>query len=259
MKRLAMGAALVATLVPLVSSAGPAAAGTRLRPAILCDAATNTISTGVSGGILVPNRAVRVVFRVQYGSYVTVSGSQGVIPQNGSTTTVPAVTTANGTVDATGYRRSWPARIYTFYTETVYVSITNTTGGQLVSGSATCTRDLRTKVSLTCDQQAHTITARATGTRYPQPSRVRIEYTTTSTWQATADSPRWTGVNLQPPDFVHYATTSGGAWSDLGYVHTFARDPYYMAETLRVTIRSDWGMVIGRGEASCVYADRRKG
>jgi hypothetical protein len=259
MRRLAIGAALVAILVPVVSSAGPAAAGTPLKPAIACDAATNTISTSVSGGTLMPNQAVRVAFRVQYGSYVTTSGSQGVIPQSGSTTTVPAVTAADGSVRATGYSRAWPASSYVFYTETVYVSITNPAGVLLVAGSATCTRDLRTTVTLACDQQAHTITARTSGIGYTQPSRVRIEYAYTSTSQATADSPRFTRQNLQPPDFVHYAMPSGGTWSDIGYVHTIAGDPYYLAETVLVTVRGDWSIVIGRGETSCVYADQSVG
>src|SRR5262245_59898788 len=130
MRRLAIGAALVAILVPVVSSAGPAAAGTPLKPAIACDAARRTIPTSVSGGTLMPNQAVRVAFRVKSGSYVTTAGSQGVIPQTGSTTTVPAVTAADGSVRATGYSRAWAASSYVFYTETVEVTITNTTGGQ---------------------------------------------------------------------------------------------------------------------------------
>jgi hypothetical protein len=114
-------------------------------------------------------------------------------------------------------------------------------------------------VTLTCDHQAHTITARTSGIGYTQPSRVRIEYTYTSTSQATADSPRFTRQNLQPPDFVHYAMPSGGTWSDIGYVHTIAGDPYYLAETVLVTVRGDWSIVIGRGETSCVYADQSVG
>ncbi len=259
MKPLAMGAALVATLVPMVSSAGPADAGTPFKPAIACNAATNTISTSVSGGMLMPNQPVRVAFRVQYGSYVTTTGSQGVISQTGSTMTVPAVTAADGSVRATGYSRAWQASSYAFYTETVYVSITNTTGGQLVAGSATCSRDLRTTVTLTCDQQAHTITARTSGIGYTQPSRVRIDYTYTLTSQATPSTPRFIRYNAQPPDVVHYATTSGGAWSDLGYVHTITGDRYYLAETVMVTVRGDWGIIIGRGETSCVYADQSVG
>lgn len=249
-------AAAAATVTAMLTGAGPAAAGTTFRSAIGCDSTTDTITAGVSGGSLTPGLRVNVEFLVQSGSFVT-AATQGSIPQRGQTVTVPAVAAADGSVSATGYSRAWPSGSYLFYTETVSATVRNTAGAFLMSSSATCFRDVRTTVTLSCDPQAHTITAATAGTGYTRTylGSVRVEYTTVTTRQATRDSLRWRGYNTMPPDFSYNARVTAGAWSDAGYVHNVTGDPYYLDEALTVLVR-DNGLLVGRGEAGCVYADQ---
>jgi hypothetical protein len=254
---------LAVTVAAFLSPARAAYATTALKASITCDSTTNTISTSVSGGqnLFTPNMPVNVRFLVYYGSYVSAT-TESLISAKGSSITVPTTTAADGSVSVAGYTRSWQASDYVFYTETVRVTVLSTAGAELGSSQATCTRDLRTTVTLDCDQEAHTITARSAGVGFTQmavPGTVRVEYEYSSTQQAAPGYPTFTRVLMGTPDVVHsVATTETGAWSDLGYVHNITTDPYYRDETVVVVVKDPSNsLVIGRGSAFCVYADHR--
>jgi hypothetical protein len=250
---------LVVGVVGALLSAGPAAAATRPTVKINCDSRLNWINTSISGGAgyFTPNFPFQVEFRVAYGSYVTAS-TLSTIPAIGSTRTVGATTAADGSISAVGYGRGWPISSDLFYTETLRVTLRNNAGGEVWRDEATCTRDLRTVVTLTCDRQAHTVTAQTTGTRYntPRPSPVRVEYTTEIVNQQTADSP---GFGTVGPAGTHPATPdSTGAFADTGFVHPVSDpDPYYHSERVWVAVRDVSGVIVGRGDAACLYIDQR--
>jgi hypothetical protein len=236
---------------------GTAAAATPLTATITCDSATNTISTRLTG-TLVPNFSYTMKFTVWSGSQVTTAGTIGGLPALGTSVSVPVTTRSNPDVDVAGYTRSWPAANYVFYTETVRVSVLNSSGGEITWRQGTCIHDLRTKVRLTCDQEAHTITATAEGANFAR-RPTRAEYTFTATSQATADSPAFTRQPSSTPDVVHSVPVSeSGAWSDAGYVHQVSGDPYFLREGVVVWVRDVWSnLPVGQGTASCVYADHR--
>ncbi len=258
---------LVATVGALLSPVGAAhAAVGPVRASIVCDSATNTISTSASGGggWFTPNSPINVQFLVYYGSYVTAT-AENLISAKGSTITVQTTSAADGSVSVAGYSRSWNASTYIFYTETVRVTATDPATGHASGGDATCTQDPRTTVTLTCDQRAQTITAGAAGDGFTQLASplasngyVRVEYTWTGTSQATADSPAFTRQLPSTPDVTHWVKATAGAWSDVGFVHSVTTNPYYLDQTVVVTVRDNYNsFVIGRGTASCVYADQR--
>jgi hypothetical protein len=254
-------AAIGALVVALSPVGSPAAfAMTPLKATITCDRATNTISTALSNGVgnFQPNIRVNVEFLVRTGSYVS-STTHGPIATGGRTT-VAATTGLDGSLNATGYTRTAPLNTYLFYTETVRVSVLTLTGGIITTRDATCTNDLRTTVSLECDTEAHTITARASGVNYDQHPRIEVWYTWTETSQAVPEYPGFTRHNTSPPDFRHYLPTTGGAWSDVGYVMPVGFDPYYLSQTVDVLVWTYYGIssiVVGGGTATCVYADHR--
>lgn len=254
---------LAVTVVALLSPARAAYAATALKASITCDSTTNTISTSVSGGQgrFTPNMPVNVRFLAYYGSYATAT-TESLISAMGSSITVPTTTTADGSVSVAGYTRSWQASDFVFYTETVRVTVLSTAGAELGSSEATCTRDPRTTVTLDCDQEAHTITARSAGVGFTQmavPGSVRVEYEYSWTQQAAPGYPTFKKALTGTPDAVHrVATTEAGAWSDLGYVHNITTDPYYRDETVVVVVKDpNNGFIIGRGSAFCVYANHR--
>jgi hypothetical protein len=254
---------LAVMVAVLLSPARAAYALTPLKASIVCDSTTNTISTSVSGGAgyFTPNMPVNVRFLVYSGTYVTET-AEGIVSAVGSSITVPTTTAADGSVSIAGYTRSWQASDYVFYTETVKVSVLNTSGAELGSSQATCTRDLRTTVTLDCDPEAHTITARSAGVGFTQmdwAGSVRVEYLYSTTNQPAPGYPTFTSSLALYPNGVHYPTTTEtGSWSDLGYVQTITTDPYYYSETVVVVVRDRANSyIIGSGSASCVYADHR--
>jgi hypothetical protein len=251
-------AGLLVGVVSALLSAGPAAAATPPTVTINCDSRLNWVNTSISGGAgyLTPNFPMQVEFRVAYGSYVTAS-TLSTISTIGSTRTVPATTGADGSISAVGYGHGWQISSDLFYTETVRVTLRTNGGGEIWQAEATCARDLRTVVTLTCDRQAHTVTAQTTGTRYDKPrsSPVRVEYTTEIVNQQTADSP---GFGTVGPAGTHPATPdSTGAFADTGFVHPVSDpDPYYHSERVWVVVRDVSGVIVGRGAAACLYIDQ---
>jgi hypothetical protein len=256
-------AALVAGSVLLAPVAAASALPTGPMLAVVaCDPTTNTVSASLTSGagwFTTPNQPVTVEFLVSTGSYATTTGTSGTIP-TGSRTTVAATIAADGSLNVAGYTRTWPAASYLFYTETARVAIRNSAGQQLYQRDGTCTHDLRTVVRVDCDTAARTITASAAGTSYPADGSVRVTYRRTTTHQTTRDGPRFTSSILGPgADASHVVRASAsGVWSDVGWVQTVTTDYYYLDQKVDVeVVHPQYGFVIGRGSASCVYADQR--
>lgn len=244
----------------LPPSAGYAATSPTAR--ITCDRATDTISTHMSGGAgwLLPNRAVTVQFLVLSGSFVTPT-TFAPIPAGGGTT-VSTTTGPDGSIDIAGYTRTAPLHTYMFYTETVRATVRDAAGTVLIWNEATCSHDERTTVTLTCDRSARTITAAAGGTSYQLHRSVSVWYTWTRTSRPTATEPGFTRRNLNPPDVNNRVLPTAGSWSDVGYVHSISTDPYYLDESVDVVVWATYvgevvvtQVVVGRGKASCVYAN----
>lgn len=248
----------VAALLPV----GTASAATPPKATINCDSRLGWVNTNVTGGAgyLSADMPVQVDFQVFYGSYVTAS-TASVIPAIGSHRTAAATTGADGSLAVVGYGRGWPIKSDLFYTETLQATITNSAGGELWQGRATCTRDLRTTVTLTCDRTAHTVTAQVAGTGYDKPrlDQVVVAYTISSTSQQSAGDPRFTVVSSGPSISHVVQPDSAGALSDLGYVHQVHSDPdpFYYSETLTVEVVDRvTNVTVGRGATACVYIDQ---
>lgn len=252
--RAVMSALAVGAATFLAAGGTAQAAPGPLRPTIVCDQATGTVSTAVTGGNFVPNHPLTVDFQVQYGSAVSTAGRQTIIPQRGQTTSVPTRSLADGTVAVTGYSHPWTPSAYVFYTETVRVSVKNSSGYVLSFQDAICTKDPRTTVTLTCDLATLTVTAQTAGVGYAPTRSVGVDYKWVITSQATPTGPRWTQQQLGPyPDVSHARVVTDGAWSDTGYTRTWTAAPYYYRETLTVTVRDlNTAVIIGRGTATCL-------
>jgi hypothetical protein len=252
---LAGGLGLLATLLV----GGPAAAAVNLfHASITCDPVTNKITTGVSGlyGVQ-PNLDVTVDFKVEAGYYATATTSAK-IPAMGSVTTVAGRSAADGDLTVSGYSRSWPISDYLFYTEKVSATVKNKSGGILLVRTATCDYDVRSKVTLTCDREAQTITAKVEGSQFdePQPWGLRIQYDRSSLWQRAATDPAFRVARYTAA--THTVTPVNGTISDVGWARQQTTDPYYYEETVWATISSPYtGRVLGRGTATCVYSDHR--
>ena len=254
----ALAAALALAAVPAVASAGPAhAAYQPFAPTIRCDEVAGTISTAATGGAFVPGTPLSVEFLVQAGSSVPAGGTAGApLPVRGTSTTVSTVARADNSISVTGYTRAWQPAAYAFYTETVRVTVRNSAGQTLNWADATCTRDTRSTVTLSCDAATRTVTLRATGARYAAGVPVSVQYRLLKTVsQATPTSPRWTGYPLGgPPQAVHAVTAdAAGGWADTGWVQSHP-GIYYWEEHVSVTVVDRFGItVIGRGNASCSF------
>jgi hypothetical protein len=234
----------------------PATAATPPAASITCDSATDTISTRLSGA-LAPNYSYQLKFEVYQGSYVTTAQAMGTIPAKGTSVTVPVTTGSDGLVSVAGYTRGWPAQSYLFYTETVRVHVLRASDGvQVESHDATCAYDLRTRLTVACDRQAHTVTATTDARSYPGGEHLVIAYRSVTTSQSTPDSLRFTSQVLGPADFYHTAQVpASGTWSDAGYTITFTTDPYYYERSTTIVVTDQSGLVVGSGAAGCVYAD----
>lgn len=251
-------AAVLGLLASLLATTPATAAVTSFHAWITCDPVTNKITTGVTGMYGVPaNVAVKVAFTVETGYYATATTS-ATIPAKGSVTTVAGRSAANGDLTVNGYTRSFPISNYLFYTEKVSVTVKDTSGGILATRTATCDYDTHTNVTMTCDNDAQTITARVEGSQYnePQPTGLRIQYERSSTYQGSPTDPaftltRYTRTNRTVMPVNGTITDTG--WSD---PHTF--DAYYYSETVWATVSSQYtGRILGRGTATCVYSDHR--
>lgn len=250
-----MLAAVLGVLAPLLATTPATAAMSSFHAWISCDPVTQTIATGVAGQYGVqPNLAVRVEFKVETGYYATATTSAS-IPAKGSVTTVAGQSTATGDLTVSGYTRSAPISDYLFYTEKVIATVKNTSGGIVATRTATCDYDVRSSVTLTCDRDAQTITARVTGSQFnePQPVGVRIQYERSTLYRFSESAPsfrlsRYTAA-------THTVTPVNGEVSDTGWSNHLTSDPYYYEETVWATISSPYtGRILGRGSATCTYS-----
>ncbi|MEV8378446.1 hypothetical protein AB0P21_37250 [Kribbella sp. NPDC056861] len=218
---------------------------------------TNKIATGVTGSYGVPaNTAVKVEFKVEFGYYATAAASAK-IPAMGSVTTVAGKSSAAGDLTVSGYSRSFPISANLFYTEKVAATVKDAAGNILTSRTATCNYDRRTNVTLTCDHETQTITARVEGAQFnePQPMGLQIKYERSTTSQASAIDPvftmqrfTWATKGVSPVN---------GAFSQVGFSDP-ATDYYYQSQTVWATVSSPYtGRVLGFGTATCVYSDHR--
>jgi hypothetical protein len=238
----------------VLTSASSAAAVSTFQAWITCDSVTNTVKTGVSGPFGEPNLDVSLEFKVQWGFSATATTSAS-IPATGRTTTVSARSSASGDLTANGYSRAWPVSAYLFYTEKVDVTIKNRSGGILAYRSASCSRDLRTVVTLTCDRDAQTITAKAEGTQFNEyaPGGLWIRYDR-ETKSRSQDGP--TFISYYPSWAGHMVMPANGAFSDVGWVSRPRTDLYHYEETVWATIiLAGTGRTIGHGTTTCVFSD----
>lgn len=250
--RTLLAAAAVATATVLVPTAAQAAAPFDVQ--VRCDAATNTISVGTTGGSFLPNQPVTVQFETTGGSWST--GPAAGLVQRGPKVSVPATTGQFGALVVTGPSKAWPSANYVFYTETVKATVLNTQGQWLHERTRSCTYDLRTTVTVSCD--GGRITAAAAGTRYDTERQLSVAYYSTRSFQSVAGGLRFTtGPNLVTRRDV---VSSAGSWSDTGYTAQFPATSYYLSETVDVEVSAlvnvnDWfiRVPVGKGTASCVH------
>lgn len=245
----------------LLAPATAASAGTPLRVSIVCDAATGTITTAASGGLLWagPPKPVTVEFQRRTGRNVTPTGWEFINPL-AEPFRVTVMSTSTGEVSATGYTGSFNPATSLYYRETVRVTFSSPTGDHYGAREATCERDLRTTVTLTCDPTAGTVTAAVVGRNgragnadgYGRPTRVGYQATKTS--QETPQDPGFTSHPLDSFDAVHRITqATDGTWTDTGYVRTITGKPYYYAEEVTVSVWDRFGGgLIGGGSAKCI-------
>ncbi|GAB3920606.1 hypothetical protein GCM10029976_006400 [Kribbella albertanoniae] len=259
MKNFRLAAVLAATglLIPLLATAPAAAATTKFHAWITCDPATNAIRTGITGvGGVAANWPVTVDFKVESGYSATATTSAR-IPAFGTTTTVAGKSDANGDLTVAGYQRSFPISSNLFYTEKVVATVKNLSGDVLAERSASCAYDTRTTVTLTCDRDAKTVTARAEGVQYnePQQQAMELKYEYGSVAKSSTGEPVFgTARYLRT---THYQSAVNGSFSDLGWTDTVPelQPGISLERTVWVTVRSPHtGRTLGFGTATCVWA-----
>ncbi|GAA1676985.1 hypothetical protein ACFTSF_21055 [Kribbella sp. NPDC056951] len=253
----AVPAAAAGLLLSLLTVVPASAATNGFRAWITCDPATNTIRTGVTGvGSVAANWPVKVDFKVESG-YSATATTSAKIPAFGTTTTVSGKSDADGNLTVAGYQRSFPISSNLFYTEKVVATVKNLSGDFLAERSAYCAYDTRTKVTLSCDEEASTITAAVEGAQYnePQPSGLEIKYEYETTAKSRTNEPVFgTARYLRA---THRRSAVDGAFSDVGWTDTITYRPpgVYGTRTVWVTVRSPYtGMTLGSGTASCDYS-----
>jgi len=259
--------ALAVTGAATLTAAAPAhAAAVYPSVVVTCDDVANQVTARTAGGpgFLRPNLVLTVEFHYVGGSYARA----GLIrhPAQRAPVRVKGKTTADGTLVASGYTRSWPdAASYEFYTERVRAVVTDrVTGAPVVTIDGTCSVDRRTTVTLECDPATNMVTARASGVRYggyvyypdlPPISQVRVSYDVVRTTQRSRDDVRWTQYS-SAPIATHAVPLADGRWSDVGYTVTLPDGFYYYRDDLKVTVTAGpVATVVGRGSASCEYRD----
>jgi hypothetical protein len=255
----ALLAGVVGLVAALLVTSPAAAAATSFHAWITCDAVTNKITTGVTGQYgVAANTAVKVEFKVESGNYATATTSAK-IPATGSVTTVAGKSTASGDLTVKGYTRDFPISGYLFYTEKVTATVKNTAGGILTSRTATCNYDRHTNVTLTCDHDAQTITARVEGSQFgePQPMGLEIKWERSTTSQNSATEPALTMERFTWA--THTVSPVNGTITDVGFSSP-ATDRYYQSQTVWATVSSPYtGRTLGSGTATCAYSDHRNG
>ncbi|MGN9909610.1 hypothetical protein ACTMTJ_18865 [Phytohabitans sp. LJ34] len=255
-------ATLGVLLVAAVLAPAPPASAAPSSPqaTVVCDTATNTITARISGGGFTGGSLpVTVHFDVIAGSYVTAT-AQGTIPQVGTRVTKQAATSDN-TIDVVGYQRAWPSAGYRFYTETVRVTVVNdNTGGTIAQRDGYCAYDTRTTYTFTCDQATRTIRLDVAGRGYPPNLAIRVVYTHRYVYQIRPDEPGF--GTIFPDRYQPVRVGPDGTWTQVGFEGVAGETPpvyLYHHFTIRVEeVRNGWPLVVGRGEATCLYSDNRR-
>jgi hypothetical protein len=249
----------------LLGPATAASAATPLRASIICDAVTGTITTAASGNLLLPGSPKPVTVEFQRRSNavnISLTGTTYTSPL-AKPVTVTVQSTSAGDVSATGYTGSFTPATSLYYRETVAVTFKNAAGRVYTTAEATCERDLRTTVTLTCDPTAGTVTAAALG-RNGQAGSVdgsgrptSVGYRFSPIQQSGPLDPRFQGHVLGNAwDIKHRITQAAdGTWTDTGYVRAITTNPYYYAEELTVGVFNSFGVLIGGGFAKCTLFD----
>ena len=264
MRTLAIVPLLAATALLVPASA--ASAATRLVTSIVCDAETGVITTSISGNVFLPGppQQVTVEFQRRNAANVTLAG-RAAVPPLATPFKVTVTSTAAGDISATGYTGSFDPATSRYYQETVVVTARNA-AGYGATRETTCRRDVRTTVTLTCDEAAGTVDAavlgrdgQTGGTYDASGSPARVRYRTSTTLQHAPDEPRWVSGTLGDSwDFSQsVAPAADGTWANIAHIRTKdVTDMYYYAEETTVGVFNQWGLMVGFGVARCVLVDR---
>jgi hypothetical protein len=251
--------AVAGLLVPATA----ASAAAPLQASITCDPVTGAITTSASGNLFAPGRPRPVVVQFQRrGVNLTPTGLTSV-PALAPPFKVTEMSWITGDVAATGYTATFDPATSLYYRENLTVTFMDIGGFVYTTREASCQRDVRTTVTLTCDPAAHTVTATVAGHdgnagASNGAGRVnRVGYRTITTSQATANEPRFRGGLLGDGwDMQHsLVRAADGTWADQGYVHTISSNPYYYAEELTVGVFDTFGTLVGGGFAKCTLVD----
>jgi hypothetical protein len=240
----------------VLAPAQPAgAAVTPLKASVVCDAATDTVTASIVGDAFTEGSRVTVHFDVIAGTYVSAT-TQGHIPEKNTRVTKQA-TVSGGSLSVIGYQRAWPSASYRFYTETVRVTVRDDATGVAVQREGFCAYDTRTTYTFTCDQATQTLRLVVAGGGYLANAAIRVVYTQSYVSQYRPEDLRW-GTTL-PEKGYGVRVAADGSWSHVGYeARAGATPPHYLYVHFGVRIEQYYDgmpLVVGRGEASCLYND----
>ncbi|TDD70564.1 hypothetical protein E1293_34685 [Actinomadura darangshiensis] len=247
---------LLGVLAALLSPVGAANAATPLTATITCDRTANTISARLSGNAstMPAGRAVIVDFTVLTGSSVTIGGTSAALPDVGRRlASVPATVGSDWSLNVDGYTKPWNAADYSFYTETVRVSLRAPTGEQLGNRTdGTCTYDTRTQLALTCDPATNTFAARLEGENFTPGQPLKVRYYNKPVFQATADGIRWTTTPYLTAE-QDFTPSADGTWVNTAYAETVTPH-YYLSYDVRADVTErQTGRIVARATAYCLY------
>jgi hypothetical protein len=252
--------AVTGLLVPATA----ASASSPLQASITCDPVTGVITTSASGTLLAPGRPrpVDVEFQRRSGVNLTLTGMTSV-PPLAPPLKVSTRSTITGDVAATGYTATFDPATSLYYRESVIVTFMDIGGFVYTTREASCQRDVRTTVTLTCDPAAHTVTAAVAGRNGNAGATngagraSRVGYRTITTSQSAPGEPRFRGGALGDSWDVQRSTVraADGTWTDPGYAHTITSSPYYYAEELTIGVFDAFGSLVGGGFAKCTLFD----
>ncbi|WP_067483117.1 hypothetical protein [Actinomadura hibisca] len=250
-RTLTLSAVLLAASLPAVGTAHAAAP---LTASIVCDPATGTISTRLSGD-MAPNYAYKVEFSTLKGSTVDTAGAHNVISSTGVLATVPVTSDAGAFIDAAGYSKTWQPAGYRFYTETVRAIVRRPSDNAvLAQREGTCTYDTRTQLTLTCDKQAGVFAARSQATAMRPSTTYRVEYLLKSRHQSAPGEPVWsTGPFLFKT--VETATAADGTLDVTGFSQTNTKDNHLQEYWVTAEVKERRNnVIVGRADAYCLYS-----
>ncbi|WP_204298810.1 hypothetical protein [Actinoplanes campanulatus] len=258
---LAVSAVVAGVLVPATA----ASAATRLRANITCDAETGEIATWASGTLFAPGPAKQVTVEFQRRAGVRVTATaRTVLAPMAQPFRVTTTSTSSGDISAVGYTGAFDPVTDLFYREQLTVTFKDAaTGANLATRDATCDHDQRTRVTLTCDPVAGTVTAvvngvnGAAGDSSGAGRASRVSYHIATIKQQTPNNPGYRSEILgEGWDIEHRVVKAAdGSWTDTGYVHTITSNPYYYAEEITVGVFDLNGIRVGTATGACTLFD----